>query len=54
MSSEDDVVIVSSVCSLFSKSGGALKEIHSTDPGVIVIKETISCVTNIYLLGGLK
>jgi acetyl-CoA C-acetyltransferase len=34
------VVIVSGVRTPFSKFGGALKEIHSTDLGVIVIKES--------------
>ena len=38
---KDDVVIVSGVRTPFSKFGGALKEIHSTDLGVIVIKESL-------------
>ncbi|MBN1380949.1 MAG: thiolase family protein [Deltaproteobacteria bacterium] len=37
----DDIVIVSGVRTPFSKFGGALKEIHSTDLGVIVIKESL-------------
>ena len=41
MSNKDDVVIVSGVRTPFSKFGGALKEIHSTDLGVIVIKESL-------------
>ena len=38
---KDDVVIVSGVRTPFSKFGGVLKEIHSTDLGVIVIKESL-------------
>jgi acetyl-CoA C-acetyltransferase len=41
MSNKDDIVIVSGVRTPFSKFGGALKEIHSTDLGVIVIKESL-------------
>lgn len=41
MSNKDDVVIVSGVRTPFSKFGGALKEIHSTDLGVVVIKESL-------------
>ncbi len=41
MSSKDDVVIVSGVRTPFSKFGGALREIHSTDLGVVVIKESL-------------
>jgi acetyl-CoA C-acetyltransferase len=41
MSNKDDVVIVSGVRTPFSKFGGALREIHSTDLGVIVIKESL-------------
>lgn len=41
MSNKDDVVIVSGVRTPFSKFGGALKEIHSTDLGVMVIKESL-------------
>jgi acetyl-CoA C-acetyltransferase len=41
MGNKDDVVIVSGVRTPFSKFGGALKEIHSTDLGVIVIKESL-------------
>lgn len=41
MSNKDDVVIVSGVRTPFSKFGGALKEIHSTDLGVIVINESL-------------
>jgi len=41
MSNRDDVVIVSGVRTPFSKFGGALKEIHSTDLGVIVINESL-------------
>ncbi len=37
----DDIVIVSGVRTPFSKFGGALREIHSTDLGVIVIKESL-------------
>lgn len=41
MSDKDDVVIVSGVRTPFSKFGGALKEFHSTDLGVIVIRESL-------------
>ncbi|MGB5216935.1 MAG: thiolase family protein [Smithella sp.] len=42
MSNKDDIVIVSGVRTPFSKFGGALKEIHSTDLGVMVIKESLN------------
>ena len=38
---KDDVVIVSGVRTPFSKFGGTLKNIHSTDLGCIVIKESL-------------
>jgi acetyl-CoA C-acetyltransferase len=41
MSNKDDVVIVSGVRTPFRKFGGALREIHSTDLGVVVIKESL-------------
>ena len=41
MKNKDDVVVVSGVRTPFSKFGGALKEIHSTDLGVIVMKESL-------------
>ncbi|MBN1470976.1 MAG: thiolase family protein [Syntrophaceae bacterium] len=41
MVDKNDVVIVSGVRTPFSKFGGALKEIHSTDLGVLVIKESL-------------
>lgn len=41
MADKNDVVIVSGVRTPFSKFGGTLKEIHSTDLGVIVIKESM-------------
>jgi acetyl-CoA C-acetyltransferase len=41
MKNKDEVVIVSGVRTPFSKFGGVLKEIHSTDLGVIVIKESL-------------
>jgi len=41
MNKKEDVVIVSGVRTPFSKFNGALKEIHSTDLGVIVIKESL-------------
>lgn len=41
MSKKDDVVIVSGARTPFSKFGGALREIHSTDLGVVVIKESL-------------
>ncbi len=44
MKNADDVVIVSAVRTPFSKFGGALKEIHSIDLGVVVIKECLKAV----------
>src|SRR5208283_1636618 len=41
MKDKDDVVIVSGVRTPFSKFGGVLKEMHSTDLGVIVMKESL-------------
>ena len=41
---KDDVVIVSGVRTPFSKFGGALRQIHSTDLGVVVIKESLKRV----------
>jgi acetyl-CoA C-acetyltransferase len=41
MSNKDDVVIVSGVRTPFSKFGGVLREVHSTDLGVRVIKESL-------------
>jgi acetyl-CoA C-acetyltransferase len=41
MGTQDDVVIVSGVRTPFSKFGGALRAIHSTDLGVVVIKESL-------------
>ncbi|HUN54868.1 MAG TPA: thiolase family protein [Smithella sp.] len=41
MNNKDDIVIVSGVRTPFSKFGGALKEIHSTNLGVIVMKESL-------------
>lgn len=41
MGTQDDVVIVSGVRTPFSKFGGALRSIHSTDLGVVVIKESL-------------
>lgn len=41
MADKNDVVIVSGVRTPFSKFGGALKEFHSTDLGVIVIRESL-------------
>lgn len=41
MSNKDDIVIVSGVRTPFSKFGGTLKNIHSTDLGCIVIKESL-------------
>jgi acetyl-CoA C-acetyltransferase len=41
MGNKDDVVIVSGVRTPFSKFGGVLRETHSTDLGVIVIKESL-------------
>ncbi len=48
MSNKEDVVIVSAVRTPFSKFGGALKDIHSIDLGVMVIKE---CLKRINLDG---
>ncbi len=41
MSTKDDIVIVSDVRTPFSKFGGTLKQIHSTNLGVVVIKESL-------------
>lgn len=41
MANENDVVIVSALRTPFSKFGGILKEIHSTDLGAMVIKECL-------------
>jgi acetyl-CoA C-acetyltransferase len=41
MKSKDDIVIVSGVRTPFSKFGGTLKNMHSTDLGCIVIKESL-------------
>lgn len=41
MKSKDDVVIVSGVRTPFSKFGGILRNMHSTDLGCIVIKESL-------------
>lgn len=41
MSNKDNIVIVSGVRTPFSRFGGALREIHSTDLGVVVIKESL-------------
>ena len=41
MYNRDEIVIVSGVRTPFSKFGGALKEIHSTNLGVIVMKESL-------------
>ena len=41
MKDKNDVVIVSGVRTPFSKFGGVLKETHSTDLGVIVMKESL-------------
>ena len=41
MNKKDDVVIVSGVRTPFSKFGGTLKNIHSTDLGCVVIKESL-------------
>ena len=40
-SNKDDVVIVSGVRTPFSKFGGALREMHSTDLATVVIKESM-------------
>jgi acetyl-CoA C-acetyltransferase len=41
MGKKDDVVIVSGVRTPFSKFGGVLREMHSTDLGVVVIRESL-------------
>ncbi len=41
MNQRDDVVVVSGVRTPFSKFGGVFREMHSTDLGVIVIKESL-------------
>ncbi|HNY66726.1 MAG TPA: thiolase family protein [Deltaproteobacteria bacterium] len=41
MGNKDDVVIVSGVRTPFSKFGGVLREVHSTDLGVVVIRESL-------------
>ena len=41
MSDKGDVVIGSGVRTPFSKFGGSVREVHSTDLGVIVIKESL-------------
>jgi acetyl-CoA C-acetyltransferase len=41
MNGKDDVVIVSGVRTPFSKFGGTLRNIHSTDLGCVVIKESL-------------
>ncbi|MBN2398010.1 MAG: thiolase family protein [Deltaproteobacteria bacterium] len=41
MKGKNDAVIVSGVRTPFSKFGGTLKEIHSTDLGTLVIKESL-------------
>ena len=41
MKDKNDVVIVSGVRTPFSKFGGVLREMHSTDLGVIVMKESL-------------
>ncbi|MFY9396892.1 MAG: thiolase family protein [Desulfomonilia bacterium] len=41
MGNRDDVVIVSGVRTPFSKFGGTLRNIHSTDLGCLVIKESL-------------
>ncbi len=41
MKGKDDIVIVSGVRTPFSKFGGALRAIHSTDLGTMVIKESL-------------
>ncbi len=41
MNNKDDVVIVSGVRTPFGKFGGVLREMHSTDLGTIVIKESL-------------
>jgi acetyl-CoA C-acetyltransferase len=38
---KNDIVIVSAVRTPFSKFGGSLKKIHSSDLGVVVIKEAL-------------
>ncbi len=49
MNKHDDVVVVSAVRTPFSKFGGALKDIHSIDLGVLVIK---ACLEAVGLTGG--
>ncbi|MFB3813373.1 MAG: thiolase family protein [Terriglobales bacterium] len=44
MQSNDDVVVVSAVRTPFSKFGGALKDMHSIDLGVVVIRESLKAV----------
>jgi acetyl-CoA C-acetyltransferase len=41
MNNGNDIVLVSGVRTPFSKFGGTLREIHSTDLGVVVIKESL-------------
>ena len=41
MKNKDDVVIVSAVRTPFSKFGGTLRSVHSTDLGCLVIKESL-------------
>ena len=41
MKNKDDVVIVSGVRTPFSKFGGTLRNVHSTDLGCLVIKESL-------------
>jgi len=41
MSNPEDAVVVSGVRTPFSKFGGTLREMHSTDLGVIVIRESL-------------
>jgi len=41
MTKNDEVVVVSGVRTPFSKFGGVLSKVHSTDLGVIVIKESL-------------
>jgi acetyl-CoA C-acetyltransferase len=41
MGKKDDVVIVSGVRTPFSKFGGVLRNMHSTDLGVVVIRESL-------------
>jgi acetyl-CoA C-acetyltransferase len=44
MNGKDDVVIVSAVRTPFSRFDGALKEVHSIDLGVVVIKECLKAI----------